>query len=189
MRPEGLSVHIDTGRLAIVPLGPQHARLLFSSMQDEAIYEWISASPPASVEILEASWTRLAQRLLTAQDVVWLAWAVMRRSDGAWIGKLDANVETSAVASNVGYLFFPPFWRNGYATEAVRALSGMLAGQGVVEQIATVTRGNATSCRVLERAGFRQARILPGNDTLRGVAVDDIEYRRGRVETAADRLP
>ena len=172
-----LGVAIESQRLSIVPLGRQHARVLFSSMQDERIYQWISSSPPPSIEVLEADWQRVADRLLTSHEVLWLAWAIRRNSDGAWIGKMDTNIETDGVASNVGYLFFPPFWGLGYATEAVRALSAKLLQEGIVEQIATVTHGNVASMRVLEHAGFKQMRILPGNDMIRGVLVDDIEYR------------
>ena len=38
--------------------------------------------------------------------------------------------------------------------------------------------GNAASCRVLERAGSVRERVIAGNDTLRGVPVDDVEYVR-----------
>jgi RimJ/RimL family protein N-acetyltransferase len=40
------------------------------------------------------------------------------------------------------------------------------------------TRGNDASGRVLEHAGFVRSRVLPGNDILRGVPVDDVEYLR-----------
>jgi RimJ/RimL family protein N-acetyltransferase len=44
-----------------------------------------------------------------------------------------------------------------------------------------VTLGNDASCRVLEAVGFIRTRIIPENDTIRGVKHDDIEFvREGR---------
>lgn len=51
-------------------------------------------------------------------EAAWLAWAMRRASDGAYLGKMDAEVR----GNDVGYLLFPAFWNQGYATEAVRAL-------------------------------------------------------------------
>jgi RimJ/RimL family protein N-acetyltransferase len=175
-----LNAVIETARLRIEPLAARHAAPMFEGTRHPAIYEWISLAPSTSVEHLEQRWARVAARALVAQDVFDLGWAVQRVDDGAWIGKLDAEVQAHGVATNVGYFFFPPFWGRGYATEAVTALSQHLARHGVVEQRATVTLGNDASGRVLERAGFVRERLLPGNDTIRGVLFDDIEYvRRG----------
>jgi RimJ/RimL family protein N-acetyltransferase len=173
-----LSVAITTARLRLEPLRERHAAPLFEGLRDPAIYEWISLAPSPDLAHLRARWARVAQLPLAGVDVLDLGWAVQRLSDGQWIGKMDAEVTTRGVATNVGYLFLPPFWRQGYATEAVVALSGHLWRHGVVEQRATVTVGNEASCRVLEHAGFVRERVIVGNDELRGVLVDDVEYVR-----------
>jgi RimJ/RimL family protein N-acetyltransferase len=169
-----LDVALETARLRLEPLRPSHADVLFAPLLDERAYRWISVARSPSVEALRARWGRLRRD----GDVLDLGWAVRRTSDGAWIGKMDAEVRRDGVAPNVGYLFFPPYWGQGYATEAVRALAAHLARQGVVEQRATVVAGNEASCRVLEHSGFVRERVLVGNDTIGGVLVDDLEYVR-----------
>ncbi len=173
-----INVSIATPRLRLEPLGERHADALFEGLLDPAIYEWISLPPSPDLAHLRARWARVAQFPMTGVDVLDFGWAVQRVADGAWIGKMDAEVTTRGVATNVGYMFVPAYWRQGHATEAVIALSQHLRRHGVVEQRATVTLGNDASCRVLERAGFRRERVIPENDRVRGVLVDDIEYVR-----------
>lgn len=173
-----INATLVTARLRLEPLDGHHARPLFAGLLAPAIYEWISLAPPVDVDVLETRWARVARRSLVAVDVLDFGWAVQRCSDGAWIGKLDAEVLPHGVATNVGYLFLPACWGQGYATEAVQALCGHLARHGVVEQRATVTVGNVASCRVLQRAGFVRTRVIAHNDTIRGIPVDDLEYIR-----------
>ncbi|WP_179958123.1 GNAT family N-acetyltransferase [Chitinimonas arctica] len=176
-RAEAVNVAFASKRLILEPIGAHHAPLMFSAMQDPAIYQWISSEPPETEAEQAAGWGRLVERLRNAKDERCFVWAAQRVSDGAWLGTLDV-VAKGEIASNVGYVFFPPFWGQGYASEAVAALSDHLARQGIVEQRAAVTVGNIASTRVLERAGFLAGRVMVGNDTIRGCAVDDIEYIR-----------
>jgi [ribosomal protein S5]-alanine N-acetyltransferase len=169
---------ISSERLALEPLTVAHAALLFDGLQDERIYAWISMPAPESVERLRLRFERLETRLSPSAHEAWLGWAVRRVGDGVYVGQIDVSVDDEHVATNVGYVFFPSSWGRGHATEAIGAVAAHLDRHGVVRQVALVTRGNLASARVLEKVGFVRTRILPDNDTLRGVPHDDLEYVR-----------
>ncbi|MEO8181772.1 MAG: GNAT family N-acetyltransferase [Deltaproteobacteria bacterium] len=165
-------------RLQIEPLLGSHADLLFEAMSEPSLYRWISALPPPTLAHLQRRWTAAESHDPNSEGEIELNWAVRRSGDGRYIGKLDAAVAKNNVATNVGYIVFLPFWNQGYATEAVRALASHLEGQGVVEQRALVTLGNEASGRVLTKAGFVRTRVIPDNDTIRGEKYSDVEYVR-----------
>jgi RimJ/RimL family protein N-acetyltransferase len=178
-RAAALNEPLSSERLVYEPLTGAHAEELFAPLQHEAIYTWISASPPPSVETLRERWTMLERRLSPDGTEAWLNWVARRVSDGVCVGRLDVTVDAHDVATNVGYILLPAHWGMGYASEAVRAVAGHLEARGVRRLWATVTRGNDASARVLEKAGFVRTRVIPENDTIRGVKHDDIEYVRG----------
>jgi ribosomal-protein-alanine N-acetyltransferase len=175
---ELLNSPLYTSRLTIEPLTRNHAGSMFSLMQDRSIYEWISSLPPEDLSKFAAVLEKRETRLSPDENEAWLNWAVKRSSDGAYVGKLDAVVDSENIATNVGYVFFPAYWGKGYATEAVLALSEYLEAQGVLKLIASVTLGNIASYRVLEKCGYKKARIIPENDLIRGKKFDDVEYIR-----------
>ncbi len=170
---------IETPRLLLQPLMGSHADAAFGPLQDDAIYQWISMKKPRSVESLREHWTRLESRRAPDGSSLWPMWAVTTREHGALIGCVDADIEDDCLCTNFGYYFFPEFWGRGFATEAVQAAADHLLRQGVSQLVATVTVGNLASGQVLRKAGFSFSRIIPDNDTLRGVLFDDEEYVRG----------
>jgi RimJ/RimL family protein N-acetyltransferase len=165
-----------TDRLELEPLGERHADAFFEPLQDDALYQWISMDKPISVAWLRNHWRGIECRLAPDQQTAWPTWAVRRKADGAYLGRVDAEITLAMEASNVGYYLFPPYWGGGYATETVRAATQHLLSQGVHRLVATVTAGNTASERVLQKAGYSFTRVLVGNDTIRGETVDDREY-------------
>lgn len=179
-RAAELNAPIATPRLRLEPLCAWHAEHLFGPLQNLAIYAWISEQPPSSVAALAGNWAAIEKRLREKYDDARVGWVVRRGEDGAYLGKLDVDINAAHVATNVGWLFFPPFWGKGYASEAVKALAEHLTRAGVSEQRVYVTLGNGASARVAEKAGFAFTRVIPRNDRFRGVIYDDLEFVRGR---------
>ena len=171
-----LSAPLESTRLQLEPLLAGHAAAFFEPLQDDAVYQWISMDKPTTVETLAAGWKRGESRLSPDGLYSWPCWALRRKSDGRYIGRVDAEVNAALEAINVGYYLFAPMWGQGFATEAVVAVTQHLIQQGVRRMVATVTVGNTASARVLHKAGFAFARILVANDTVAGVLVDDEEY-------------
>jgi [ribosomal protein S5]-alanine N-acetyltransferase len=171
-----LNSSFSTSQLLIEPLKETHASTFYPLMQDEKIYEWISSVPPKSLESLTHHWQKLESRLSPDKTEAWLDWAVRRKSDGVYVGKLDACVTSNKIANNVGYFFFPKYWGLGLATEALKALTRHLIENDINELKAYVTEGNLASYRVLEKAGYKKSRIVLGNDTVRGKKINDVEF-------------
>ena len=167
---------LETPRLWLEPLGAHHADAYFPLLQDESLYRWISMNKPASVEGLRQNWQHIESRVSPDQQFAWPTWAVRRKADGLYVGEVDAEINAALEAINFGYYFFSPFWGQGYASEAVDAATLHLMQRGVRRLVATVTVGNTASARVLQKAGYQFTRVLPANDQIRGVPVDDEEY-------------
>lgn len=167
---------VDTDRLVLEPLGERHADAFFGPLQDDGLYQWISMDKPSSVAWLREHWRGIENRLAPDLQTAWPTWAVRRKSDGVYLGRVDAEITLSMQASNVGYYLFSAHWGQGFATEAVQAATQHLISQGVHRLVATVTTGNTASERVLQKVGFTFTQVLVGNDTIRGEPVDDREY-------------
>lgn len=87
-------------------------------------------------------------------------WQVSRRADGVGIGMCGLLKRDTLPDVDIGYAFFPQFWGQGYAFEAVSAtLRHAARALGLRRVIAVVSRGNTGSIRVLEKAGMRFERM------------------------------
>lgn len=177
-RAKLLNSQIKSPRLILEPVTGAHAKIFFEKMSDPLIYEWISSKAPPSLEALESSWKKRETRLSPEQTTAWLNWAIKRSDDGTYVGRLDADINCENIATNIGYVFFPNAWGQGYATESVQAVCTHLEMNDIKRIFATVTKGNLASYRVLEKSGFLVHREIPHGDTIRGVTYDEIEYLR-----------
>ncbi len=69
---------------------------------------------------------------------------------------------------DIGYAFLPQYWSQGYASESVSAVLAYARNTlGIRRILGITTPDNASSIRVLEKAGFTFGRMvtLPGEET------------------------
>jgi len=103
---------------------------------------------------------RLRQAREKPERTRWFVYAIVR--DGEMIGHVGfhgppgSNARRDPEAVEIGYTVFSPHRRQGYATEAVRALVDWTREQGVERIIASVGPQNEPSLAIVRGLGFRE---------------------------------
>jgi [ribosomal protein S5]-alanine N-acetyltransferase len=86
-------------------------------------------------------------------------WVVTLPPEDRAIGAIACTI--SGHAAEFGFLFARRFWRNGYATEAARAIvAWVFSVPSVWRLTATCDTENLASARVLEKSGLEREGIL-----------------------------
>lgn len=147
---------MNTIRLDGMTLEPQtaaHADEMFTVLGDAAIYAYENEAP-ASVEWLRARFLWLESRQSPDGLEGWLNW-VVRGSDGALIGYVQATVIHADHSAYVAYVLGSAHWGRGLASRAAAAMLDELAAHhGVRRFDAVLKRANHRSVRLLEGLGF-----------------------------------
>lgn len=118
----------------------------------ELLFELERESDPALRECYEA----LIRRLREAPDAEqWLAYREIVLNDGTPVGLISFAGPPEDGTVELGYGVFLPFEGQGYATEAVAAMSAWCLNQPEVNCVMAETEPeNTASRRVLEKCGF-----------------------------------
>ncbi|MDP9365565.1 MAG: GNAT family N-acetyltransferase [Chloroflexota bacterium] len=183
---------IETARLALEPVRPDHAPVLYPGLRDAALYRLIPREPPTSVELLEERYRRLAPRRSPDGQEAWLNWALRLRDATRYVGTLEATVLPTDTAY-VAYVVFVSFQGRGYAREELSALLDLLFDRyGVDTVVAEIDTRNAPSITLVERLGFARVATHVGADHFKGTPSDEHRYELGRSRwrtTASPRCP
>ena len=152
---------LRSARLVLEPQLEAHADAMFDVLSDPAIYEY-EHEPPESVAWLRERFRKLESRRAPDGSQQWLNWIVC--TEGRPLGYVQATVFGDGRAA-IAYVFASRYWGHGYASEAVAAMLGELKERyGVTLAVAVFKAANYRSRRLLERAGFAEARGDAGPD-------------------------
>lgn len=176
---------ILTERLVLRTLAAEHADAFWPVLRDPALYRWIARPPPVSLADLKARFDRIAQRTAVDRAGQWVNWTVWTRGTNTALGVIETTVPPSGPAL-IAYMFASTIWRNGYATEAMRAALAALADAGVVVIEATIDTRNTASRALVAKLGFSHFETRSSDDIIDGAPTEEDVWRCG-VANAASR--
>lgn len=143
----------ETPRLYLRRLLPADRASLCETLQDrEAMYAYEHAFSDREVD----EW--LARQLERYERDGFGLWAVIRKSDGAFLGQCGLTMQPfgERLVPEVGYLLARRYWHNGYATEAAAACRSYAFEElGFPEVYSIIRENNLPSRRVAERGGMQ----------------------------------
>ena len=143
-------MRLTTDRLTLRHFTEQDMAALHLLLQDEAVNTFLPWFPMKNIEQTRAFYrARMAGKRY--------CFAVCFQ--GAPVGYIQAD---EAGCHDLGYALRREFWHRGFATEAGRALVGLLKADGVPYITATHDRNNPASGRVMEKCGMRHEGTLRG---------------------------
>lgn len=146
---------LESERLVLEPLRPEHADELAPVLDDIALHRFIGGVPD-TVEELRARFQRQAVgRSPDGQDG-WLNWTVRARPTGQAVGTMQATVSGSGRhrAAVLAWVIGIPYQRQGFASEAAGLVVSWLRGRGVSCVRARIHPGHDASMRVARAVGL-----------------------------------
>lgn len=148
---------LTTARLLLRPLTIEEARKTRSGEAPEGLVFAAGYPLPDTYDGLGL--------FLRHGDERWGFSLVVRSEDGIVIGEIGFVGPPGGGAVMIGYAIVPSARRQGYATEAIAALSDWALAQREVSEVRAQTLpGNEASIRALLRSGFEET---DGNEKLR----------------------
>jgi RimJ/RimL family protein N-acetyltransferase len=166
---------LESERLALEPLLPEHAARTFALWQDERLYTFIPFEPPTDLVALEARYRTLAGRRSPEGAEEWLNWFAREKSNGDYVALIQVTIRPDSSAY-LAYITFAAQWRRGYGCEACQAVIRWLIGRGVEEIVAEMDTRNVASIRLIEKLGFGRVAYVPKAAMIRGADSDEYRY-------------
>jgi ribosomal-protein-alanine N-acetyltransferase len=146
----------ETERLLIRKPRAEDAPLIFAGYaQDPEVVRFLTFRPHRDLSESRAVVEHFLERWRAGDGYTWL---IFQRDKPELVGAISARLDQGV---NLGYLVARPYWRRGFMSEALGAITEWALGQpGVFRVWAVCDLENEASARLLERNGFHQEGIL-----------------------------
>ena len=150
---------LDTERLVLRAFVRADAPIVQRLVSERVIADTTLNIPHPYPEGGAETWIDTHERQWQAREGV--HFAVVRRGDHALLGAMGLRPAMHHAHAEIGYWIGSPYWGQGYATEAARAVVGFgFEGMGLRRIFAHYLARNPASGRVLAKLGFRHEGLL-----------------------------
>jgi RimJ/RimL family protein N-acetyltransferase len=147
---------VKTERLELIAATPELLRAELEGKLAEALDVTVGEWPPP---LNDEETVRYTLRFLEADraHAGWMSWYFLKAEGRILIGQGGYGGLPKGGVVEIGYSLVPAHQKQGYATEAVRALIDRARGLGVHTVTAQTLPSLTASIRLLERLGFEPA--------------------------------
>lgn len=161
------AIHLDTARLVLEPLEPQHATEMAAVLAAPDLYIFTGGEPP-NEDTLRARYRRQSVGHSPTDDAGWLNWVIRMKGTAAAVGYVQATLtmDDGLLVADVAWLVAPSVQGQGIATEAATTMLAWLLAQHVIEVRAFIHPGHDASTRVARRLGLRATRVVVDDELL-----------------------
>ena len=113
-----MRIHFDTERLYFRNMTEADAGNVLRMNADPQVLQYIHERPLTD----EADALQILRDIIFPQYEIGLGrWAVIRKSDDAYLGWCGLKQRPELASPDLGYRFFPAYWGQGYGLEAAQA--------------------------------------------------------------------
>ncbi len=171
-----LEALLETDRLTLEPLLPDHASILLADLQDHRLYQYIPQDPPKNLQVLSDRFKTLRKRFSPKGDQVWLNWAVRLKANAQYVGLLQATVNQDH-SSSIAYFIFSAWQQRGYCKESLRhVISFLFEHLEVTSVLAEIDTRNCLSINVVQGLGFKKVGLKADADFFKGGSSSEYRY-------------
>jgi RimJ/RimL family protein N-acetyltransferase len=166
---------IATERLILRRFRPSDAVTLAEYRSDPDVARYQSWDAP--FPLLRAE-TAVANFIASDPDKPgWFQYAIERTAERDLIGDVAVHLHDNLKQAEVGFTLAPQHQKQGYATEAVRAvLDRLFRVQGLHKVAGECDARNVASAALMERLGFQREGLLRQQTFIKGEWTDDLLY-------------
>lgn len=168
-----LSPKLETERLILRRYKESDIDAIYEIITDERLSTYIKFPKLSKAEELECIKTWIRE----ADESKYEKWVIERKNDHYIVGNIDVNtIMPKHNYCNVGYTIRFDYWGNGYAAEALKAVSDYLLDNGYYLVECCCNELNKQSSRVMEKAGFKKDGYISNRRLNKDGTYSGIEY-------------
>ena len=168
-----LSPRLETERLILRRYNESDINAFYEILHDDRLHKYIPFPDLTFEEELE--YIRNCMKDVETDRCE--RWSIVLKETNETLGNISVNtVVKKHNYCDVGYVIRYDYWGNGYASEALKAVSDYLLDSGYHLVECTCNEFNTQSSRVMEKAGFKKDGYIPNRRLNRDGTYSGVVY-------------